>query len=71
MILKLWQNYDGGEPQLVGEVTEDDVNSPLYAGFPPVWAEGRPLHPADGADYLRAVHEELQRGTFEWPTIEE
>ncbi len=61
------------KPVLVATVTPDETDSPLFADFPPVWSEGedpRPLHPADGEEYLKAVHEELKRGSMAWSILE-
>lgn len=69
--LTLYKDYNGEQPEVVGSVTEDDVSSPLYVLFPPVWADGVELTPADGAQYLQAVHEELGRGTFTWTELDE
>ena len=60
----------GGRVEIVGSVLAGEENNALLKEFPEVWgANGRKLLPADGLSYLKAVHEELGKGTDCWTEL--
>lgn len=59
------------KPDRLATFTPDEDAGLLHAALPRVWREnGQELLPADGEEYLRAVHEEMQRGSVCWTEIE-
>ena len=52
---------------MLGSVYVGEVDNPLLMEFPDVWRhDGRKLLPADGVDYLEAVHEVMAKGKLRW-----